>query len=229
MAKTRQRKKRNLLNNPWLATLAGLLLNAYGELVRRSSRLRLQIDPDVQRLVLEARVPVIYALWHRHVFFLPLLRIYGRQPLAVLLSAHRDARIVGVAGRLRGITLVEGSSTRGGTKAYRQLLSQLKQGRSVCITPDGPRGPALRVKPGVVQLARHSGCAVVPVAISFRRSHILRTWDQTVLPLPFGSAVLAMGPPLRLDPVDSAEQQQLLLEQALQGVAQRAAVALAPA
>ena len=228
MAKTRPLKKRKLLNNPWLATVVGLLLNGYGELVRRTSRLRFDIDPEAERLVREARVPLIYALWHQQVFFLPLLRIYGRQPLAVLLSAHRDARIVGVAARLRGIQLVEGSSTRGGTQAYRQLLTQLKGGQSVCITPDGPRGPARRLKPGVIQLARHSGCAVVPVAMAFRRVHILRTWDRTLLPLPFGICVLAMGAPLYLEAGGSLEGQQHQVAEALEVISQRAADRLSP-
>lgn len=227
MVKTRSLKKRTLLNNPWLATLAGVLLNAYGELVRRTARLRIEVDPAVDRLVRQNRVPVIYALWHRDVFFLPLLRLYGRQPLAVLLSAHRDARIVGVAARLRGVNLVEGSSTRGGTRAYRDLLVRLRQGQSVCLTPDGPKGPPLLVKPGVIQLARHSGCAVVPVAMAFSRRRRLRSWDQTVLPLPFGSGVLVLAEPLYVDATAPAEEQQQRLTAALHAGAHRAEAVLA--
>lgn len=170
---------------------------------------------------------MIFVLWHAHVFFLPLLPLYAKQPLSVLLSSHRDARIVGLAARLRGFNLVEGSSTRGGINAYRQLRWCLQRGQSVCITPDGPKGPPRQVKPGAVQLARHSGCAVVPVAMAFSRQRHLRSWDRTVLPLPFGRGVLLMGPPLHFEATDQLDQQQLLLTNALNGVVDQANAVLA--
>ena len=193
-------KKRTLLNHEALAWLAGALLNAYGQLILLTSRIAVQRDPATTRLVLEQRVPVIYALWHCHVFFMPMLRISGGQPVAVLLSAHRDAQIVGVAARMRGVELVAGSSSRGGVRAYLQLIQRLRGGRSVCITPDGPRGPARRVKPGVVHLAWQSGCAVVPMGLAVTRQRRLRSWDRTLLPLPFCRVVLTLGPPLWLPP-----------------------------
>lgn len=222
-------QKRTLLNNPALATLAGVLLNGYGELVVRTSRIWVQVDPGVDALVHEQGVPVIYALWHCHVFFVPLLRRYGRRPLAVLLSSHRDARIVGVAARLRRVQLVEGSSTRGGMKAYRQLLRLLQQRQAVCLTPDGPKGPAQRVKSGVIQLARQSGCAVVPVSMACSRQHRLRSWDRSALPLPFGHHVLCLAAPLYFDTASELAEQQEQLALALERAGAQAQAALAPA
>ncbi len=189
-------KKRNLLQNPVLSWLAGALLYAYGQLVMGTSAIRVWANPETEALVLQRQVPVIYVLWHCHVFFLPLLGSHARRRLAVLLSSHRDARIVGVAARLRGVELVEGSSTRGGLTAYRNLLQRLRRGQSVCITPDGPRGPAKEVKAGVLHLAWLSGCAVVPVGLALSRRRRLGSWDRSVLPLPFGRVVLALGAPV---------------------------------
>ncbi|EDY38222.1 3-Deoxy-D-manno-octulosonic-acid transferase [Cyanobium sp. PCC 7001] len=222
-------KKRTLLNHDALAWLAGALLNAYGQLILLTSRIAVQRDPATARLVLEQRVPVIYALWHCHVFFMPMLRLSSRQPVAVLLSAHRDAQIVGVAARMRGVELVAGSSTRGGVRAYLQLIQRLRGGSSVCITPDGPRGPARRVKPGVVHLAQQSGCAVVPMGLAATRQRRLRSWDRTLLPLPFGRVVLTLGPPLWLPPAPDActlGLQAEQLEAALDAASERAIRAL---
>lgn len=207
-------KKRTLFDHAALAVLAGVLLNVYGEVVLRTSRIRIHADDRVVAL-LQQGVPVIYALWHCHVFFMPLLRRYGRRPLAVLLSSHRDARIVGVAARMRGVDLVRGSSTRGGTQAYRQLLLRLRQGQAVCLTPDGPKGPPQQVKRGVIRLARTSGCAVVPVALASSRQRRLRSWDRSVLPLPFGRHLLVLGAPLYIDPSADPVEQQALLAAAL--------------
>ena len=210
--------KRKLFNNPSLATLAGVVLNIYGELVLRTSRIRVQAHPEVDRLVHDQRVAVIYALWHRHVFFVPLLRRYERRPLAALLSLHRDAQIVGVAARLRGITLVSGSSTRGGARAYRQLLAWLASPASACITPDGPKGPAGTIKPGVIRLAEQSACLVVPVAFTASRMLRINSWDRTIVPLPFGCHRLILGAPLDLaSPLDGPPKADRL-RQALDGL-----------
>jgi lysophospholipid acyltransferase (LPLAT)-like uncharacterized protein len=226
-------KKRNLLHNPLLAWLAGALLNAYGQLVLVTGNIRVRANPQAEDLVLNRRVPVIYALWHCHVFFMPLLRLHARRPVAVLLSSHRDARIVGVAARMRGVELVQGSSTRGGVSAYRQLLRRLRSGESVCITPDGPRGPARQVKAGVLHLARQSGCAAVPVGLALNRLRRLRSWDRSVLPLPFGRGVLALGAPLYVPPGQAspdgsaAAAAATALAEALEATSAAAAQALA--
>lgn len=203
-------KKRTLLNNPLLATLAGVLLNGYGELFRRTSRIRIQAHPDVDQLVKQQGAAVIYALWHHHAFFVPLLRHYACRRVAVLLSTHRDAQIVAVAVRLRGFDVVAGSSTRGGLKAYRDLRQALEQRQSVCITPDGPKGPAEQVKSGVIHLAQQSGCAIVPVSVACSRVHRLRSWDRSVLPLPFSRVLFQLGEPLRPQGTLEEGQGQLL-------------------
>jgi lysophospholipid acyltransferase (LPLAT)-like uncharacterized protein len=209
-------KKRTLLDNAWLAWLAGALLNAYGQLVLITSTVRIRLDPATAQLLQERRQPVIFALWHCHVFFMPILRRQAQRPVAVLLSAHRDAQIVGVAARMRGVQLVAGSSTRGGVRAYLQLLQLLRQGCNVCITPDGPRGPARQVKPGIVHLAQQSGCAMVPMGLAMSRQRRLRSWDRSLLPLPFGRVVITLGQPIPV-PADgwAASQAADQLSQAL--------------
>ncbi len=199
--------KRTLMNHAVLGWTAGLLLYGYYQLVVVTSRVRFRADPATESLVRQGR-PVIFVLWHRHVFFMPLLRRYARRSLAVLLSSHRDARIAGVAARLLGVALVEGSSTRGGMKAYRQLLRRLRSGQPVCITPDGPKGPPAQAKPGVMQLAGHSGCALVPVALAASRQRQLGSWDRTMVPLPFGRVVMALGAPIHAE-ADADEGEQL--------------------
>jgi lysophospholipid acyltransferase (LPLAT)-like uncharacterized protein len=189
-------KKRNLLNHTWLSWLAGALLNAYGQLVLITCRIRIRLDPATARILRDRQQPVVFALWHCHVFFMPMLCRLARRPLAVLLSAHRDAQIVGVAARMRGVKLVAGSSTRGGVRAYLQLLQLLRAGSSVCITPDGPRGPAREVKSGIVHLAQRSGCLLVPMGLAVSRHRRLRSWDRTLLPLPFGRVVITLGEPI---------------------------------
>ena len=80
------------------------------------------------------------------------------------------------------------------------------------MTPDGPKGPAEFVKSGVIHLAQQSGCAIVPVSVSSSRSHCLRSWDRSVLPLPLSRVVVLLGEPLWLHN-SLVDSQELLAEQ----------------
>lgn len=214
-------RKRALLNNAGLRWAAALLLYGYYQLVLVTSRVRIRADPATEQLLRQGE-PLILALWHRHVFFIPLLRRYGRRPLAVLVSGHRDGRIIAAALKLCRLAVVEGSSTRGGSGAYRQLLRLLRAGELVCITPDGPKGPPVQAKPGVIQLARQSGSAIVPLALAASRRRQLRSWDRTLVPLPFGRVVIMLGPPRRWQAEVAAAEQLLDLGQALDATAVQA-------
>jgi lysophospholipid acyltransferase (LPLAT)-like uncharacterized protein len=84
--------------------------------------------------------------------------------------------------------VVDGSSTRGGVEATRQMM-RLTRRSHLFITPDGPRGPRRRVHPGVVYLAARTGQPIVPAGFAYQSAWRMRSWDRLALPLP-GSAVV---------------------------------------
>ena len=75
-----------------------------------------------------------------------------------------------------------------------------KQGREVVVVPDGPRGPAEVVKPGIVGLARLSGAAIVPVAVGASSEWRLGSWDGFRIPRPFARCVARFGEPIHVRP-----------------------------
>ena len=167
----------------WGVRLLGLTLS-----VRRDER---AVEP-----LWQARAPVIYAVWHGQILLLPLL--YGRRAVCVLASRSRDGELVTrYIGRF-GIEAVRGSSSRGGAAALRHLARWLKQGREVVVVPDGPRGPAEVVKPGIVGLARLSGAAIVPVAVGASSEWRLGSWDGFRIPRPFARCVARFGEPIHV-------------------------------
>ena len=142
----------------------------------------------------QARAPVIYAVWHGRILLLPVF--YGRRPVRVLASRSRDGELVTrYVGRF-GIDSVRGSSSRGGAGAFRALARWLKDGHEVLIVPDGPRGPAETVKPGIVSLARVSGAAIVPVGVGASSEWRTRSWDTFRIPRPFSRCVIRFGEPI---------------------------------
>ena len=146
----------------------------------------------------------IFAFWHARL--LPLVFTHRRRSIAVLVSQHRDgeliARIIARLGFLTG----RGSSTRGGEEGIRSMLRHAEERRLLGITPDGPRGPAERVKPGLVYLASRTGFPVIPITSAARRAWRLNSWDGFRIPNPFARVVVAYGAPIAVPPRVSEDE-----------------------
>jgi lysophospholipid acyltransferase (LPLAT)-like uncharacterized protein len=167
----------------------------------------------------QARTPVIYAVWHARILLLPLL--YGRLRARVLASRSRDGELVARYVARFGLEAVRGSSSRGGAAALRLLAGSLEEGRDVVVVPDGPRGPAEAVKPGVVALARVSGAAIVPLALGASSEWRLASWDRFRIPRPFARCVARFGEPIfvpREADRDEQERARAVVEAALRAL-----------
>lgn len=140
----------------------------------------------------------IFALWHARL--LPLAFTHRGRGIVVLVSRHRDGEIIARIVERLGFVTARGSSTRGGEEGVREMLELARARRLLGITPDGPRGPAERVKPGLVYLASRTGLPVVPVAAGFRSAWVFRSWDRFRVPWPFARVVVAYGEPIALPP-----------------------------
>jgi lysophospholipid acyltransferase (LPLAT)-like uncharacterized protein len=138
----------------------------------------------------------ILAFWHSRFAMMPYC--YPDQRIAVVISRHRDARLLaGILERF-GYRMAWGSSTRGGVAALREVVRSMKNGFDAAFTPDGPRGPRRRVQPGVIAGGRLAGKPIVPVAFSARPARRLGSWDRTLLPLPFARGLYLYGDPIRV-------------------------------
>lgn len=115
----------------------------------------------------------------------------------VAVSRSRDGSLVSATLRALGYAdPARGSSSRGGSAALLGLLGQLESGTTVAVLVDGPRGPAGVAKPGIAALARHSATVIQPVAVAARPALRLRSWDRSLVPLPFARIVCAFGEPI---------------------------------
>lgn len=130
----------------------------------------------------EPRRPVIFAGWHE--FLLPGAFLGAGWGAAALASQGRDGELISrVAGRA-GLVSARGSTSRGGGQGFRELVRALRAGRSVLITPDGPRGPRHVCHPGVIRLAAVTGVPIVPLGLAAMTGHRLRSWDRCLIPAP---------------------------------------------
>jgi lysophospholipid acyltransferase (LPLAT)-like uncharacterized protein len=145
--------------------------------------------------------PVILALWHGEHFLVPALA-QGNAKLNVLVTIHRDGEIVARAGQKFGLKFIRGSGDNGmefmrkrAVQAFTAMLRALKAGENVVMTADVPKVSRVAGL-GIVTLAKHAGCPIIPVAIATTRRIRLNNWDRTCLNMPFGKMVLARGEPI---------------------------------
>jgi hypothetical protein len=137
--------------------------------------------------------PVIFAFWHRNI--IPLLYFHRNKQIVIMISSSKDGALVAEPARLLGYISVRGSSTRGGSKALREMKKYASK-HALAITPDGPRGPAQVIKPGLLYLAYTTKLPIVPVNVHISKEWQLKSWDRFRIPKPFARIELAYEKPI---------------------------------
>lgn len=206
----------------WLYRLAAPAVLGLMRLWWRSCRI-VAVDGEQHLDAVLARWPsFLPCYWHQHQLFCAryLLLQQRQRPLKIgfLISPSVDGELGAMIMRRAGAAVVRGSSSHTGALALKDYFQALMRERiSPVITPDGPRGPRFRFKPGPVLLAQMSGRPMLPFAYCASRAWLVH-WDKFVLPLPFARIAVAIGPPRTVPRgLDAAgmEQVQAQMEQAL--------------
>jgi lysophospholipid acyltransferase (LPLAT)-like uncharacterized protein len=137
--------------------------------------------------------------WHQHQLFCVkhLLSMRGAGvKLGFLISPSVDGEIGAMLVRSLGAAVIRGSSTHTGARALRDYYQALtRDAVSPAITPDGPRGPPWKFKPGAVLLAQLSQRPIVPMAYAASRAWKIK-WDKFVIPQPGARIAIAVGEPV---------------------------------
>jgi len=147
-----------------------------------------------------ARAPsLVPVYWHQHQLYCGRYLIAQRArglKVAWLISPSVDGELGAMLVRRFGASAIRGSSTHTGARALRDYYQALvKDELSPIITPDGPRGPRFKFKPGALLLAQMSGRPVLPLAYAASRATLVK-WDKFVIPWPFARIVVAVGEPV---------------------------------
>ena len=140
---------------------------------------------------------IIFAFWHGRLLLLTYT--HRNEGIDVLVSTHQDGEYIARVITGLGFGTVRGSSTRGGAGAVFRLTGTAAARHDIGITPDGPRGPRERCRPGVIYLAKRNRMPVVPVGVSHSPSLVLASWDRFMIPMPFARCMIVYGEPVVYD------------------------------
>jgi len=170
--------------------------------------------------------------WHQHQLFCVKQLLAQRGAglkLGFLISPSVDGEIGAMMVRSLGGEVIRGSSSHTGARALRDYYQALAhEGVSPAITPDGPRGPPWKFKPGAVLLAQLSGRPMIPLSYAASRAWKVK-WDRFVIPAPLSRIAIAVGEPVYVPKgLDAAglERVQLDMERRLRALFGEAQAAL---
>ena len=146
------------------------------------------------------RKPAVFIFWHgRSMMLSPIVCLGGMRAYAVA-SRHKDGRMMAKLQRLFGLKSIYGSTSDGGISVLRQGVRVLRRGDySMCMSPDGPGGPSLRVQDGALYFAKMTGAPIIPVCYSASHAWFQKRWDRYLVALPFSLITCKVGKPIFVD------------------------------
>jgi lysophospholipid acyltransferase (LPLAT)-like uncharacterized protein len=152
----------------------------------------------------------IMAFWHGRV--LTATYFFRNRGIVVMISENFDGEWIARIIESFGYGTSRGSTSRGGQRALLQLKRKMEEGRPAGFAVDGPRGPARKVQPGVVWLAKLTGNPVIPFHMEASKFWSLGSWDRTQVPRPFSTVALVVGTPIIVEA--DADESQIELKRA---------------
>jgi lysophospholipid acyltransferase (LPLAT)-like uncharacterized protein len=112
-----------------------------------------------------------------------------------LISKSKDGDLLSKILKHWNYNVVRGSSSKGGDVALGVMVDYARSGESVVLTPDGPRGPAYKMKAGAVITAKKSNIPLVLLAVGYKKKRVLKSWDNFEVPKFFSKAKVVYSEP----------------------------------
>lgn len=173
--------------------LAALTLRTHA----RTLRLTIEGEAPVRRH-LAAGGRIVLSSWHQR-FYAGICYFRPYAPV-IMISQSRDGEMISRLVNHLGWRAVRGSGSRGGHDALASIVDALRDHNVAGHIVDGPRGPARRIKPGLVLLAQRTGAHIAPVYVAYRRAWEARSWDRFQVPLPWSAVLIRFGPLVEVPP-----------------------------
>jgi lysophospholipid acyltransferase (LPLAT)-like uncharacterized protein len=181
-----------------IVNLSGYFLYLFSKIVTRTCKFHIEGLEIIEEIKIQGK-PVIITSWHGMTMMIIALlnkRFDITNFVGIMPDDHRGD-VLGVFAEHLGVKAVAlnlaGDSTLGSSRRLIRVINEIKKGRNSVIHPDGPAGPAYKVKPGLSFIAKKSGAKVLPVGCYCRNAYHIPRWDRYTLPLPFSSVHLQLG------------------------------------
>jgi len=147
---------------------------------------------------LDGRDNHLAGFWHRDLIVAAYL--FRDRGFCAPVSRSSDGDLIAsILERLRYAEIPRGSSSRGGASALLSCVRLMREGRTLSVQTDGPRGPARQSKIGIATISRLAQIPITPVSISANPCFRFPSWDGLLLPLPFARVTCRYGDRIGLE------------------------------
>jgi len=125
--------------------------------------------------------------WHSELLVSPQVyrKLRKKQLTSAIIAQHHDGELIARTLKVLNIMALRGSSRRGAKSVLINAIKALKDGYSVMITPDGPKGPRYSMNDGAVALALRAKLPLMVVNYKPHSYWQVPSWDRFIIPKPF--------------------------------------------
>ncbi len=190
------RLDKRILRSKAVQSVLCLLAANYIRFVYLTSRWRV-VGGDIPKRFWDEDKMFLLCFWHGRLMMMPYCWDMSK-PVHMMISMHRDGRLLSDTVAHLGIKTIVGSTSKGGAAALRTMVKTVKAGDYVGLTPDGPRGPRMRAQEGIITIARLAKVPIIPIGYASSRSKVFGSWDRFVAALPFGRGIFVWGEPIEV-------------------------------
>ncbi len=183
--------------------ISGILLYFFSVLVYRTCRICISGFDQIE-IVQQSGNPVIITSWHGMTMMLvgSLRKKVDIASFAVIIPDDHRGEVLEVFTRKLNIESIPlnlgGDTTLGMSRKLIGLMRKISSGKNFVIHPDGPAGPAYKVKPGLSYIAKKTGAAIIPIGCYCRHAYHVPRWDRYTLPMPFSKVHIHIGEPFTI-------------------------------
>lgn len=225
--------KNNILKKDIFQTIICWLISIYIRFVYFTSKVEIKGYTEEYLNLLINNKATFVITWHGKIFIAPMIvntllkKInYKKQP-CVLSSKHRDGKLASKTMNIFNFKEIFGSTINrnklhqaeesGAVKSIIIIMREIKNGSSIHLAPDGPRGPIRKINSEIVNIAKKTSTPVFPVVINYSLKKQLKSWDEFQIPFPFGKIVVEYLEPLHTNKDSDFNESNIILENKMNG------------
>ena len=211
--KKKMRLYKKITKFPFFQSFLAWLVSVYIKFCFHSSSWKVKDFENIKKLVLKKK-KIIVCFWHGRLLMSPLCWNFPHN-FYMLISDHSDGKLISKTVSHFQINTIVGSSSKKKISSTKSIISKLKNNEIIGITPDGPRGPKMKIKSSLASLAKVTNATIIPMSISSRFSKILSSWDNFNLVTPFNNFYIIWGKPINYKRKYNLEKNRLKVENEL--------------
>jgi len=186
-----------------IAKINGFFLYIFSELVYRTCKFTVVGLNGIDQISSNGK-PIIITSWHGMTMMVASLirmKLDITNFIGIMPDDHRGASLkeFGRYLRIEGVPMnLDSDSTMSIGRRLVYVIKRISAGKNLVLHPDGPAGPAYKIKPGLTFFAQKTGGVIIPLGCYCRHSYHIPRWDRYTLPLPFSKVHIQAGEPIQV-------------------------------